>query len=229
MKPINSANSSLISATYSYLGSRCILGNVEAVTYLYGNAWKESPALIRTIEQLQYCLTSAEIDEDTDGIYNSEFLYYWGMICMGEVSPLIVKDLGTARTCFNKIKKIVPKVRARLAYIALRLSEEPAKSDSNVERLGELRQWASRHDMFSLIALSKISFFQYLQEYQECETDIPELPIQALRLIGPPYQKGHPVAVKFHNDIYTHIGINEAMLTGISESRINADVLYDYY
>ena len=56
------------------------------------------------------------------------------MICIGEQSPLIFKDLGIAETCLKKIQHTVPIAEARLAYIELLQSNEPARSSANAAR-----------------------------------------------------------------------------------------------
>jgi hypothetical protein len=215
---------SRISDAYSYLGHSFLSGNVEVAKLLYGNAWKESPPLIKTIEQLQYCLTAAEIEKDTTGIYGNEFLYYWGMICIGEVSRLIFKDLETAEICFRKILKTVPEAEARLAFIDLLTTNEPCKNESNVEKLDILRKWAGKQDFFSMIVLSKIVYYAFWDEEQ---TDNRELPMRALRLLELPCQKGHPVAIKFYNAMLDTIGTPAALRIKMDVSHMNTDVLYD--
>lgn len=219
----------LFGLLYSYLGSKLLQGYIEVVEFLYKYAWKESPPLIRTISQLQEHLTSVEVEDDTEGIYNAKFLYYWGMLCLGESSNLIFKDLGTAETCFLKIKDAVPLAEARLAYINLLRSNEPAKSYNNIARLETLRKWANRHDLFSIIALAKISFYAFLEENRE-EDQICNcgLPLKTLHLLELPCQEGHPVAINFWNRILDDIGTQEAMNSHIPESRIWADILLDF-
>ena len=91
-----------ISILLSYLGFLFLNGNLDSIKYLYRNIWTESPPLIKTISELQGCLTSMEIESAQSKLYSAEFLYYWAMICIGEQSPLIFKDLGTAETCLKK-------------------------------------------------------------------------------------------------------------------------------
>lgn len=215
-----------ISFFYSYLANCILRGNVEAVKWIYGNAWKESPPLIKTISTLQEILTADVIEKDTGGIYSNEFLYYWGMINIGELSKLIVKDLATAGICFSKIQKVCPKVRPRLAFIELLDTDEPAKSDDNVARINVLQQWAGKQDFFSMIIIAKILFSRYLEEGQ---ADNGELPIRLCRLLAPPCQKGHPVAIRFWNEVIDYINPPVAMDMQISESRMDEDVLYDFY
>jgi len=216
-----------ISAAYSYLGNRFLLGDVEIAKFLYGNAWKESPPLIRTISQLQFRLTAVEIEDDTKGIYDKEFLYYWGMLCIGEVSRLFSDDLVAATLCFKKISKTVPKAEARLAYIELLITEEPYKSEKNVRRLEILRKWAGKRDFFSMIVISKIIYYQFLSEKQ---TDNPELPLKALRLLELPCQKGHPVAIKFLNEIQANRVILDQIDANDRRGNFspNSNVLYDF-
>lgn len=215
------------SQLYSLLGQRCIsAGDVDAIKYLYGNICYEQPPLIQTISVLQDCLTLNEIFNDTQNIYRNEFLYYWGMTCMGWTSRLIVKRLDMAKFCFEKIVKAVPKSNARLAYIDLLLSEEHYKRDNNIRRLGILREWAGKQDMFSKIALAKIVYYSFLNEKQ---SDNSGLPITAMRLLETPCQMGHPEAIKFYNEIMNNInGADEFILDKkIATSRININVLYD--
>ncbi len=222
---VNLNKISQVSTAYSYLGYRFLLGNIEVVKYLYGNYWLESPPLIKTINQLQYCLTAEEIEKDTKGVYCNEFLYYWGMICIGELSGLICKDLETAEMCFKKIMKVVPKVKARLAFIELLKSDATHKSESNVKRLDLLRQSAGNQDLFSSIVLSKITYYSYLTEEQ---TDNFKMPIRVRNLLEAPCQKGHPVAIKFWNAILDYTGTCEALSMKLDESYINKSILYDY-
>ena len=211
----------------SYVGRQVLLGNVEAVKGIYGNAWKKSAPLLKTITQLQENLTAAEIEKDVKEKYCAEFLYYWGMLCIGELSGLIVKDLGTAEICFKKIDEMVPKAEARLACIKLLQSNDPAKSDCNVERIDTLRRWAGKGDLFSRIILSRIVFFQFLNE---AGNDNQELPIRIWRLLEPPCQKGHPVAIRFWNEVldYSNVGESVAMKMRIDEANINEGVLFDF-
>lgn len=135
------------SLVFSYLGQQLLQGDIEVAKFLYGNTWTELPPLIRTISELQGHLTASEVTNDHTRFYSIEFLYYWGMTCLGEQSPLVTKDLGTAETCFQKIKSSVPLAEARLAYIELLRSTEPAKNASNAARLEVLRRWANRQDL----------------------------------------------------------------------------------
>lgn len=209
----------------SHLGQQVIAGNAEVIRYIYGHIWGESPPLIRLISQLQDCITARVIEGDTEGIYSDDFLYYWAMINLGEQSPLICKNLAIARACFRKIKKTFPLVVARLAYIELQMSTEPAMDEQNVDRLDVLRQWASKQDLFSMIALAKICFCRFLEEQNdEVNTICLELPHQAIHLLQAPCDKGHPVAIRLWNDIFTYTENFGGM---IDESRINSYYLYD--
>lgn len=214
-----------LSNILSYVGWRIINGNTEAIRYLYGMIWKESPPLIRLISQLQDCITSVEIENDSDGVYSDEFLYYWGMINLGDQSSLIAKNLYVAETCFQKIKKTFPLAEARLAYIGMMLSEEPAIDHQNVTRLDVLRRWANKQDLFSMIVLARICFFRFLDE-QDDEEHIGclELPQKAITLLQVPCYKGNPVAIRLWNDIHSYTGNFSRM---INESRINPYCLYD--
>lgn len=214
-----------ISTECSYLGQKVLAGNSEAVKKLYGYIGVENPALIKTISLLQENLTAVEIENDVTGFYNHEFIYYWGMTCLGEQSNLIVKDLGTAETCFKKIKNFVPKVEARLAFIELLKSTVPAKNDINISRIDVLRKWAGKQDLFSRIILSKICFYEFLHEY---EMDYSELPIKVLRLLELPCQKGHPVAIRFCKEVLAYTRTSTAMDMWLNEANIFADALYDY-
>lgn len=131
------------------------------------------------------------------------------MICIGEQSPLIFKDLGTAETCLKIIQHTVPIAKARLAYVELLRSNEPARSSANVARLDVLRIWAKKHDLFSRIVLAKIVFYSYLQEEETAETDVHALPIKVKQLLERPCQEGHPVAIRFWNNVCSFIGAPE--------------------
>lgn len=210
------------SLAFSYLGWKFLQGNTEVAKFLYSNTWAESPPLIRTIRELQGHLTAVEVVNDYNGVYSIEFLYYWGMTCIGEQSPLINKELETARTCFSKIKSSVPQAEARLAYIELLKSTAPAKSERNVARLEVLRRWAYQQDLFSRIVLAKISFYSFLCEEH---LDSSELPVKTLRLLELPIQKGHPVAIRFWNDAHSYLGNPGVTL---NTSRIHSDILCDF-
>jgi len=219
------SSSHIISDLYSYLGQKCLLGDVEAVKFLYVNAWEEKPALIRTIIELQLHLTAAEIGNDTSGIYNDEFLYYWGMICLGEVSSLISKKLGTAAFCFKTIKNVFPKAKARLAYLSLLKAKDPIKSENKDRRLETLSNWMKEGDSFSRIVLSKIRFSQFLEKKQR--DNLAPLSIVLSRLT-PICQRGHPVAVKLFveiiNFMITTTGVSNTSDMPIDSSfRINPD------
>lgn len=222
---------SKISMMCSFIGYLILGGNVSAVKFLYGTAWREHPALIKTIDELQRHLTTAEILGDTRGIYGMEFLYHWGMVCLGELSPLIFKDLKAARVCFEKIKPSVPQAEARLAYIELLESTEPAKDHRNICCLEELRKCASKQrDLFSMIVLAKICFHSFLEEQQQRNPDAPiiELPLKATRLLEYPIQQGHPVAIRFWNDMVNCLECPpEIRPPYCAEKSICQPVLYD--
>lgn len=214
-----------ISIMLSYLGYLFLNGNIDSIKYLYQNIWMESPPLVRTISELQDCLTSAEIENDRGKLYSAEFLYYWAMTCIGEQSPLIFKDLGTAKACLESIQRIVPMAQARLAYIELLQSTESARSSENVARMDVLRRWANKHDLFSRIVLAKIIFYSFLQEAKEVEADVHTMPLRVKQLLEFPCQQGHPVAIRFWNDVCSFIGAPGAMLDA---SHVNPDVLFDF-
>lgn len=89
----------------SLLGYKILSGDVNALKLLYGNIWRENPLLIKLTSQLQESITADEIRKDTIGKYSPEYLYYWGMICLGEQSHLVFKDIGAAENCFKKNTK----------------------------------------------------------------------------------------------------------------------------
>lgn len=227
-----------ISKTCSWLGHEIINGNVDVLKKIYKVIWKEDPAITETVSSLQNCITSLEIESDDHGIYSQEFLYYWGMTCLGEQSTLIYKNIETARTCFIKIRKVVPIAEARLAYIDLLDSDEPTKSEENVRRIDMLRRWAGKQDLFSRIVLARVVFNQFLAEAEEknlglsCkdsdENEILELPIKVIQLLQLPCSLHHPVAVRFWNEVMDYIGTLSAMGVKISETYMNEDILYDY-
>jgi hypothetical protein len=217
-----------ISLIYSYLGHRCIYaGDIEAVKYLYGHSYHEEPPLIETISALQYRLTAVEIYDDTENVYSDEFLYYWGMICLGETSRLIVRRLDTATACFDKIKNAVPKAEARLAFIRLLLSEEPHKSENNARQLETLRKWTGKRDVFSSIALAKIIFDSYLREEQP---DGQKFPAHAVQLLVTPCKMGHPVAIRFFRAMIDSLSVVHMpdSFNGYLYFHENIYVLYDY-
>lgn len=235
------ANIDQIEKAGSMLGHKILSGDVSALRLLYGNIWREEPPLIKMISQLQESITAVEIKRDTIGKYFSEYLYYWGMTCLGEQSPLIYKDLGAAENCFKKICSTVPNADARLAYIELLKSDEPSKSERNVQHIDTLRRWAGKQDFFSRIVLSKIVFYQFLDEYEaesfgsspkgldEAEIHNFELPLKALQLLQLPCQYGHPVAVRFWNEALDYIGTPAALKQKIDAAYMNENLLYDYY
>lgn len=187
---------------------------------------ERNPAIVRTLSTLQECLTASKIKGDTEGTYCDEFLYYWGMINIGEVSDLIFKDLGTAEFCFKKIERKVHKAESRLAFIKLLKTDEQRRSDSNMARLEVLRHWGTKQDFFSMIAIAKIIFQGFLEEDHP---DNGELPIKLCRLLALPCQKGHPVAIRFWNEVIDYVNPLSGTDMRIDESRINGDILYDYY
>lgn len=189
---------------------------------------------------LQDCITSVEIEADCGAIYNHEFLYYWGMTCLGEQSTLVYKNIDIARNCFKKIKGIVPNAEARLAYIGLLGSDEPTKSEDNVKRIDTLRRWARKQDLFSRIVLARIVFDQFLKELEENDSEVShgnisvqeemgvELPLRAIQLLKLPCNLGHPVAVKFWNEAVEYIGSPSALKWKLDDACINAATLCDY-
>lgn len=209
----------------SYVGRLVIDGNTEVLRHLYGAIWKENPYLIRLINQLQDNISAVEIENDSDGKYSEDFLYYWGMTNLGEQSSLIVKNLSIAETCFQKIKQTYPLAEARLAYIELLLSTEPCKDSQNVFRLDVLRKWANKQDYFSMIVLAKICFNRFLEEQEDDESmECLKLPLKVTHLLEVPCYFGHPVAMRLWNDIINYTGNFNAT---IDESRINPYYLYD--
>lgn len=212
---------------YSMLGHKILSGDEVTLKYLYGNAWREPPILLKTISLLQQNLTTNDIAKAEDGRYSTEFYYYWGMLNLGEQSSLIFKDTDIAKSCFNKIRSAMPQVDARLAYSGLLNSNEPADSVENVERFDRLRQCAGRQDFFSQIILAKIIFYHFIEE-QEKNVEISELPIWTWHYLERPCCLGHPVAVRFWNEIMDYIGTFEALKQKIDVSYMNEHLLYDY-
>lgn len=213
---------------YSMLGYKILSGDEEALEYLYVRAWRESPALLRLISLLQQNLTANDIAKAEDGRYSTKFYYYWGMLNLGEQSSLIFKDTDIAQNCFKRIRSVVPQVDARLAYIGLLNSDEPASSDENVRRIDRLRQCACRQDFFSQIVLAKIIFYQFIDE-QERNDEISELPTKMSYYLGLLCRLGHPVAVRFWNELLAYIGTPEAMNRRLENIQIREELLYDFY
>jgi len=217
----------LLSILYSYLGCLVEGGSVDALKFLYCNLWRESPPLIRTVNQLLSALTGSEIEAAPPGRYSDEFLYYWGMTCLGHLSNLTAKKLATAEICFEKISSRHPLAKARLAYLELLETDEPAKSESNVKRIDVLRKWASKGDLFSCTACSKIVFSQYLSGLDEPEED-PKLPTAALTILQSPLQYGHPTAVRFYRDLLVYTGRMPFEEETDDSFQICEDVLLDF-
>lgn len=233
------ANIDQIKKAGSMLGHKILSGDISALKLLYSNIWQENPPLIKLVSQLQEVITAHEIWSNIIGKDSPEFLYYWGMTCLGEQSSLIYKDLGAAENCFRKIKGIVPNADARLAYIGLLKSGGPIKSDRNVRRVDRLRRWAGKHDFFSMIVLAKIAFYQFLNEYKlesfestkepdEADIQSSELPLKTLQLLQLPCQYGHPVAVRFWNEALDYMGTPAALKQKIDAAYMNGELLYDY-
>ena len=88
-----------------------------------------------------------------------------------------------------------------------------------------LRIWANKRDLFSRIVLAKIVFYSYLQEAEAAETEVHAIPLRVRQLLELPCQQGHPVAIRFWNDMCSFIEAPGAMLNA---SHVNADVLYDF-
>ena len=214
-----------ISNCFSILASNSLDGDAEALKYLYKNAPHENPPLLRTIQVLQDNLQTAILTESFPHKYSIEFLYYLAMICIGETTPLIIRNLGLAKLCLKMIKDSCPQAQARLAYIHLLESSEPAKSEENIYSLSILQQWACSHDFFSLIVLARISFDRFLDE---CNEHPLCLPAKAVQLLARPCHMGHPVAVRFWNDMLEFIGTPEALEKMISAASVNTDSLLDF-
>lgn len=211
---------------YSMLGHKILSGDEDALEYLYVRAWRESPALLRIISLLQQNLTANDIVKAEDGRYSTKFLYYWGMLNLGEQSSLIFKDTDIAQNCFNKIRSVVPQVDARLAYLGLLNSDEPANSDENIMRIDRLRQCACRQDFFSQIIIAKIIFYHFIDEQENDE--ILELPLKVCQYLERPCYLGHPVAIRFWNELLAYIGTPEAMNWRLGNIQIREDLLYDF-
>ncbi|MDE7198245.1 MAG: hypothetical protein K2O15_05110, partial [Lachnospiraceae bacterium] len=211
---------------YSMLGYKILMGDEDALEHLYGNVWRESPVALRTISLLQQNLTANDIVKIEDGRYSDKFYYYWGMLNLGEQSSLIFKDTDIAQNCFNKIRRVVPQVDARLAYIGLLNSDEPANSDENVRRIDRLRQCAGRHDFFSQIIIAKIIFYHFIDGQENDE--ISELPLKVWQYLERPCCLGHPVAIRFWNELLAYIGTPAAMNRRLGSVSIREDLLYDF-
>ena len=212
---------------YSMLGHKILSGDEDALEYLYVSAWRESPALLRIISLLQQNLTASDIAKAEDGRYSTKFYYYWGMLNLGEQSSLIFKDTDIAQNCFDKIRKVVPQVDARLAYLGLLNSDEPANSDENIRRIDRLRQCAGRQDFFSQIIIAKIIFYHFIDEQKN--DVISELPLKVWQYLERPCYLGHPVAIRFWNELLAYIGTPVAMNRRLRNVQIRADLLYDCY
>lgn len=221
-----------IGLLYSYLGHRCIhMGDVAAMKFLYGNICFEQPPLIETISRMQYCITPEVIYYDTEGKYSSEFLYYWGMTCVGELSSLIIKDFDIATTCFNKILVDIPKAESRIAYIKLLQSDEPYKYESNTRNIGVLTKWAGKTEIFSMITLAKISHYDFL--IKDPDNDAITSTI-ASQLLDYSCGAGHPVAIKFYDSIIEDArranknnDSRNVYARPIFDNRVDIDILYD--
>ena len=212
---------------YSMLGHKILSGDEDALEYLYVRAWRESPALLRIISLLQQNLTAGDIAKAEDGRYSTEFYYYWGMLNLGEQSSLIFKDTDITQNCFNKIRSVVPQVDARLAYLGLLNSDESANSDVNVRRIDRRRQCAGRQDFFSQIIIVKIIFYHFIDEQENAE--ISEIPLKVWQYLERPCYLGHPVAVRFWNELLAYIGTPEAMNWRLGNIQIRENLLYDFY
>lgn len=216
-----------IEILYSALGYKIFCGDVMALKYLYSNAWKESPAVLKVISLLQQNITANDIIKAEEEKYSKEFYYYWGMLNLGEQSDLVFKDTDIAVNCFNKTKDILPQVDARLAYIGLLNSSEPASSEENVSRIDRLRQYAGKQDLFSQIALARIVFSRFIDDWDEDE-EVSELPLKVWQYLERPCLLGHPVAVRFWNETLDYIGTPAALNQKINTSHMDGALLYDY-
>lgn len=212
---------------YSVLGYKIFSGDVDALKYLYGNVWREILAILKIISLLQQNITANDILKAADEKYSTEFYYYWGMLNLGEQSRLVFRDTGIAENCFNRIKSSVPQVDARLAYIGLLNSDEPAHSEENIERIDRLRRCAGRQDVFSQIAIARIAFYHFIDECEKDE-EVSELPLKVWQYLERPCLLGHPVAIRFWNEMLTYIGTSAAMNQRLEINWANNDILYDY-
>jgi hypothetical protein len=217
-----------ISLLYSALAHRCTQGDTEVMRYLYGKICFNPPALIKTINFLQLHLTPLELQ---DGEYSSEFLYYWGLACMGELSKFVEKNLETAKACFQLVKDDVPLARARLAFIELLQSTEPHKSEKNTCSINVLREYAAMRDTFSMTALARIIYEHFLMERLESGLKKPcssELPVRALNLLDYPLESGRPEAVAFYNAMMNNTDTPDILTMRVYKPKINIQSLYDY-
>ena len=55
-----------------------------------------------------------------------------------------------------------------------------------------------------------------------------EIPIKAIQLLKTPYQKGHPVAVKFYNQMMSQYESPDFVNIRTDETKINSNVLCDF-
>ena len=199
---------------------------------MYKESCFNKPPVIDTVNSIQLGITKTEIEEDALSRYSNEFLYYWGMICLGEQSHFIYRNLSTSKACFSKIKSEVHKARSRLAYIRLLETKEPNNEAKNVKCIETLRKWAGKGDVFSRIALTKIS---YGMSSKIDSVDEPAISNHVQALIKPPCQVGHPVAIRFFNSV-----IEDAVNSGdgksyksfipkyLDECNIDTNALYDF-
>lgn len=225
---IKTKNNQQISLLYSYLTHKCISGDIDAMRFFYGNICFEIPVFIKAVSLLQLQLASVKLRKKN---YSNEFLYYWGMACIGEGSRIIRRNLPTAEICFKTIKKDVPKSESRLAFLELLKSTELYEDVENVQRIEVLREWAGKQDLFSMLSLSKIIFEQFLIERQADtlrKTHVMELPLMAIELLEVPCQKGHPEAIRFYNAVLEQLGTSESLSAKFEQSRRNVRVLFDF-
>ncbi len=79
--------------------------------------------------------------------------------------------------------------------------------------------------MFSQIVIARILYYRFLNE---APSEDNKLPITMLRLLEAPCQHGHPVAIRFYNELLGNVGTSAALDMRRDDISLSVDVLYDY-
>jgi len=209
---------------YSGLVKKCIeYGDVEAIKFLYtAVAHPDNFSAIHAVNAVGFNIIVAKLKD-----FNSEYLYYLGMVFLGEISVYIAPNLNLAKECFKLAKLKIPKAEARLAYLELK-EAELLYSNIVYENMIILQNWASR-DLFSSVILAKIKLFEHLKS-----DELTTLPPNVLYFLTPPLKAGHPLAIQLFEEIVqiikheTFFSGYDSIFEQYKKFTVNYEILLDY-
>ena len=209
---------------YSSLVKKCIeYGDVEAIKFLYtAAAHPDNFSAIHAVNTVGFNIIVAKLKD-----FNSEYLYYLGMVFLGEISVYIDPNLNLAKECFKLAKLKIPKAEARLAYLELK-EAELLYSNIVYENMIILQNWASR-DLFSSVILAKIKLFEHLKS-----DELTTLPPNVLYFLTLPLKAGHPLAIQLFEEIVqiikqaTFFSEYDSIFNLYKKFTVNYEILLDY-